>query len=224
MRKPKNFSKHDMVKLSPKTATQKEVWDEFYRRSLITLTGAAGSGKTMCAIYLAFKEVFNDWYKKVVIVRSAVPTRDIGFLPGDQSEKMEVYERPYMDICDFIFNYQSNNYRNLKEAGYLDFMPTSFLRGLTIDDAVIVVDEFSNMTFHELDSILTRVGEDSKIVFCGDIDQTDLFRSKSDKPGFHEFMNVLDNMPSHWNAHFTADDILRSGIVKEYLQTKARVK
>ncbi len=216
----KTFSLHDLEDIRPESANQQKLFD--HRDTPIkTATGVAGTGKTLVSLYLAFLDVLdkNTNYRQVKIIRSAVPTRDLGFLPGSEQEKVEVYEQPYRDLCDVLFKYQSKNYDNLKEVGYLSFATTSHLRGLTFDESIIVVDEFSSMTFQELDTIITRVGVDSKIIFCGDVSQTDLI-NRRDRPGYYEFMKVLNRMSNHVNIDFTSEDIVRGDLVAEYLTAK----
>ena len=155
--------------------------------------------------------IFNN----VIIVSSAVPSRDIGHLPGDEKEKTEVYTQPYVSICDDLFS-RSDAYQRLKEQKIIEFMITSFIRGITLDDSIIIVDECQNMTDMELNSIITRVGERSKIIFCGDFRQTDLYK-KTDMSGLKKFMAIVDMMPSVKTFEFGIDDIVRSSLVKEYI-------
>jgi phosphate starvation-inducible protein PhoH len=181
------------------------------------LHGVAGTGKSFIALYKALEEVLdrNNPYQRVVLVRSAVPSREIGHLPGDEKEKTEVYQLPYVNICSDLFN-RADAYQRLNEQGVIKFMITSFVRGITLDDSVIIVDEAQNMTDMELNSIITRVGERSKIIFCGDFRQTDLYK-KTDMSGLKKFMVIADMMPSFRTIEFDVKDIVRSDIVKEYI-------
>ena len=160
-------------------------------------------------------------FERVVIVRSAVPSREIGHLPGDEKEKTEVYQLPYVEICEDLFNH-IQPFQRLQEQKSVNFMITSFVRGITLDNSIVIVDECQNLNFHELDTIITRVGQDSKIMFCGDFFQTDLVKS-SDKSGLTQFMKILDAMEAFENIEFTIGDIVRSGFVKEYLINKIRL-
>lgn len=222
----KSFSIHDLEKIQPKTTNQEQAFYHYNSDTpILSMTGAAGTGKTLISLFLALRDVFDPKtdYKQVKLIRSAVPTRDIGFLPGSVWEKLEVYETPYMDICDSILKYKSKNYERLKELGYLSFDTTSYLRGLTFDNSIVIVDEFANMSFHELSSIMTRVGVNSRIIFSGDVAQNDLQIKNKDKTGFYDFMRVLENMENHVNVQFTTDDIVRSDIVAEYLVAKEKL-
>ena len=191
--------------------------------------GAAGTGKTFISLYLALQDVMDLKHpaEKVILVRSLIPTREIGFLPGDEEDKAALYQVPYQNMIQFMFempNEQSfsNLYDRLKSQGSLYFLSTSFLRGLTFDNAIIIVDECQNMNFHELDTIITRVGQESKIIFCGDFAQSDLQRT-NEKNGLHDFMTILEEMKEFNCTEFTIGDIVRSGFVRSYLINKTRM-
>jgi predicted ribonuclease YlaK len=180
-------------------------------------------------LFLALQAVMDlkTKYEKVILVRSLIPTREIGFLPGDEEDKAALYQVPYQNMVQFMFeqpNEQafSNLYDRLKGQGTLYFLSTSFLRGLTFDNAIIIVDECQNMNFHELDTIVTRVGQDSKIMFCGDFDQTDLQRT-NEKNGLHDFLRILEEMEEFNCTEFTIGDIVRSGFVRSYLINKIKL-
>ncbi len=190
-------------------------------------SGAAGTGKTFITLYNALRDVLNvnTPYDKIYIVRSLVATREIGFLPGDHEDKSSLYQIPYKNMVKFMFELPTAAdfemlYGNLKAQETISFWSTSFIRGTTLDRAILIVDEFQNLNFHELDSIITRIGEDSKIMFCGDATQTDLLKT-NEKNGIIDFMNILRNMPSIDIIEFGLDDIVRSGLCKEYLLAKA---
>jgi phosphate starvation-inducible protein PhoH len=203
-----------------KTPNQQLVYDFFENENNVVLHGLAGTGKTFISLYLALNELFKpkSYKDKVVIVRSVVPTREMGFLPGSEKEKMKTYEIPYQAMCNDLFG-RGDAYEILKTKNQIEFMSTSFLRGTTLDDCIIIVDEAQNLTFHELDSIITRVGVNSQILFCGDCGQTDL-----DKPwdqcGLDPFMTILDNVNNFEKVEFSYDDIVRSGLVRDYLIAK----
>ena len=186
----------------------------------LLLHGIAGTGKTFLSLYLALEEVLDPStvYDDVFIVRSVVSTRDIGFLPGDEQEKVSIYEAPYRSICRELFGIK-DSYDALKQQGNIKFMSTSFIRGITINNAVIIVDECQNLNFHELDSIITRVGRNSKIMFCGDYTQTDLTR-ENDKRGIFNFMNILSSLEEFSTVEFGVDDIVRSDFLKSYIIAK----
>jgi len=207
----------DMKTIEPLTENQKGFFEAYDDSKIMMLLGVAGTGKTYIALYHALEEILNKHsiYEKVIIVRSAVPSREIGHLPGDEKEKTEVYQQPYISICQDLFE-RHDAYQRLVEQKAVQFMITSFLRGTTLDNAVIIVDECQNMTDMELNSIITRVGERSKIIFCGDFRQTDLYK-KTDMSGLKKFMTIADMMPSFKTFEFGVDDIVRSDIVKEYI-------
>jgi len=207
----------DLKVVEPLTYNQRRFFELYEDSIIMLLHGLAGTGKSYIALYKALEEVLDkgNHFQQVVIVRSAVPSREIGHLPGDEKEKTEVYKAPYIDICDDLFG-RSDAFQRLQEQGVVQFMITSFVRGITLDDSVIIVDESQNMTDMELNSIITRVGERSKIIFCGDFRQTDLYK-KTDMSGLKKFMVIADMMPSFKTIEFGVDDIVRSSIVKEYI-------
>ena len=218
-----------MVSVKPITDTQKVVFDTWKKEKNQFLFGAAGTGKTFVSLYLALNDIFNlkTKYDKVVLVRSLIPTRDIGFLPGDEEDKSALYQVPYQNMVQFMFeapNEQAFNtlYDRLKGQGSLFFLSTSFLRGLTFDNSIIIVDECQNLNFHELDTIITRVGQDSRIIFCGDFDQSDLVKH-NEKNGLHDFLRILEEMEEFNCSEFTIGDIVRSGFVRSYLINKAKM-
>lgn len=183
----------------------------------LVISGFAGTGKTFMASYLGYSGVFSGEYSKLVYIRSAVPTRNIGFLPGTDKEKVEVYEAPYIDIATELLG-RGDAYDILKKKGMVHFMPTSFIRGVTLHNAVIIVDETQNMTYHELDSIITRMGDNCRIMFCGDIMQADLYKN-----GFEDFYKVISSMDEFDFVDFKKEDIVRSELVKNYIIKKDEI-
>jgi phosphate starvation-inducible protein PhoH len=206
-----------MKVIEPLTDNQKLFFDAYENSNIMLLHGVAGTGKTYIALYHALEEALDksNPYRRVIVVRSAVPSRDIGHLPGDEKEKSEVYTEPYVEVCQDLFG-RHDAYQRLEEQGVVKFLITSFVRGITLDDSIIIVDECQNMTDMELNSIITRVGDRSKIIFCGDFRQTDLYK-KTDMSGLKKFMAIADMMPSFKTFEFGVDDIVRSAIVKEYI-------
>ena len=228
-KKNKEINANSLVAIKHITDNQKVVFDTWKKGKNQFLFGAAGTGKTFVSLYLALKDVLDlkTKFDKVVLVRSLIPTRDIGFLPGDEEDKASLYQVPYMNMVQFMFemsNEQQFNtlYDRLKGQGTLFFLSTSFLRGLTFDNSIIIVDECQNLNFHELDTIITRVGQDSKIVFCGDFDQTDLVR-QNEKNGLHDFLRILMEMEEFNCLEFTIGDIVRSGFVRNYIINKMKL-
>ena len=228
-KKNKEINHSNLVTIKSITDNQKLVFDSWKEGKNQFLFGAAGTGKTFISLYLALQSVMNlkKPYDKVVLVRSLIPTREIGFLPGDEEDKAALYQVPYRNMVQFIFEMQNeqefnNLYDKLKGQGTLYFLSTSFLRGLTFDNAVIIVDECQNMNFHELDTIITRVGQDSRIIFCGDFDQTDLVK-QNERNGLHDFLRILEEMEEFHCLEFTIGDIVRSGFVRSYLINKIKL-
>ena len=210
-----------LKKVVPKTPNQSLTIDSFNNNFNLVLHGVAGTGKTFLALWLGLKEVLAGNYQKVIIVRSVVPSRDIGFLPGTAGEKMAIYELPYQNICSELFG-RGDAYEILKQKFQLEFVTTSHLRGLTFNNAIIIVDEIQNLNIEEIDTVITRTGSKCRIIFCGDIDQTDLYRSKYDKTGVPQFLDIIENCESFSFVEFEEEDIVRSGIVKEWLVAKLR--
>jgi len=208
----------------PLTENQRLFFDAYKRGDyFLALHGVAGTGKTFCALYKALEEVLdkNNPFKKVIIVRSAVQSREIGHLPGDVTEKMEIYQQPYVQIADTLFG-RKDAYQRLNEQGFVEFISTSFIRGMSFDDAIIIVDEMQNMTFEEIDTVMTRVGYRSKIIWCGDYRQTDLNKKKNDVSGILKFFDVAYHMNAFTKIEFTVDDIVRSSLVKDYIIAKLK--
>ena len=205
--------------VEPLTENQKTFFDSYARGDyFIMLTGSAGTGKSFIACYQAIQEVLDKTssFHRVVIVRSAVQSRDLGFTPGSVEDKMSLYEQPYMQIFHTLFG-RRDSYEALKECGRIEFISTSFIRGMSFDDAIIVVDECQNMNWEELSTIMTRVGYRSKIIFCGDYKQSDLHRKQNDRSGLAKFHKVAKRMFASTNIEFTTDDIVRSSLVKDFL-------
>jgi phosphate starvation-inducible protein PhoH len=217
--------KQEMLnKFDPLTENQKKFFDAYKIGDyFIALHGVAGTGKTFCALYKAIEEVLDkaNPFGKIIVVRSAVQSRDIGHLPGDVGEKMEIYEQPYRQICETLFG-RKDAWDRLEEQGYVKFISTSFIRGMSFDDAIIIVDEMQNMTYEEIDTVMTRVGYRSKIIWCGDYRQTDLNKKKNDVSGILKFFDIAQHMSSFTRIEFTVDDIVRSSLVKDYILAKLR--
>ena len=226
MKRKKPIDSSYMTEIKPLTDNQKVAFEQHELGKNLLLHGAAGTGKTFITLYLALQQVLdeNSPYDKIYIVRSLVPTREIGFLPGDHEDKSALYQIPYKNMVRYMFSMPDDNsfdmlYDNLRAQETISFWSTSFIRGVTLDNSIVIVDEFSNLNFHELDSMITRIGEDSKIMFCGDITQTDLTR-ENDKNGISDFIKILQNMEDFSCIEFGIDDIVRSGLVKSYLIAK----
>ena len=226
LKRKKPINQDLLIPIEPLTDNQKSFFESYADNKQIVAYGCAGTGKTFIALYNALKDVLNEIspYEQIYIVRSLVATREIGFLPGDHDDKAALYQIPYKNMVKYMFQLPTETdfemlYGNLKQQETIKFWSTSFLRGTTLDNSIIIVDEFQNMNFHELDSIITRVGENSRIVFCGDGRQSDLIKDK-ERNGISDFMDVLRKMPSFDIIEFDINDIVRSGLVKEYLVAK----
>ena len=227
--KNKEISSKDLVVIKPITDNQKVIFDTWKKGQNQFLFGAAGTGKTFVSLYLALQDVMDlkKPYDKVILVRSLIPTREIGFLPGDEEDKSALYQVPYQNMVQFMFKMPNETafnslYTKLKAQSSLYFLSTSFLRGLTFDNSIIIVDECQNLNFHELDTIITRIGQDSKIIFCGDFAQSDLQRT-NEKNGLHDFLRILEEMKEFNCTEFTIGDIVRSGFVRSYLINKTKM-
>jgi predicted ribonuclease YlaK len=226
MKRKKPINLDYIKKIEPLTPNQELFFDLYKKNQNLVAYGCAGTGKTFIALYNALLDVLDPKtpYEKIYIVRSLVATREIGFLPGDHEDKSSLYQIPYKNMVKYMFEMPDDNafkmlYSNLKSQGSITFWSTSFIRGTTLDNAIVLVDEFQNLNFHELDSMITRVGEDSKLMFCGDATQTDLVKTV-ERNGIIDFMRILNNMPSFDTIEFQAEDICRSGLVKEYIVAK----
>ena len=229
MSKKIEITNSDLVKIEPVTDNQKLVFESYNKGKNQFLYGCAGTGKTFITLYNALRDVLSQTtpYEKIYIVRSLVATREIGFLPGDHDDKSLLYQIPYKHMVKYMFEMSTDAdfemlYGNLKTQGTIDFWSTSFIRGTTFDNAIIIVDEFQNLNYHELDSIMTRVGQDSKIMFCGDATQSDLTKT-NERNGIMDFMRIIRLMPSLDIIEFGVEDIVRSGLVKEYILAKMEV-
>lgn len=209
--------------IKPLTSNQQATFDAYRQGFNLMLHGFAGTGKTFCALYLALEEILtkSTTYDKIVLVRSVVPSRDMGFLPGSIKDKIAVYEEPYKEICDDLFD-RGDGYNILKMKRLIEFTTTSFLRGLTFNNAIVIVDETNNMTYQEIDTVMTRLGNNSRIIFCGDYRQTDL-NKPHEKTGIISFMNVTKRINSFRHVEFQKEDIVRSGVVRDYLIQKTEM-
>jgi len=223
-RVPAKLKLDDLIEFEAMTDRQADSIDAFQRGNHLILNGSAGTGKTFLALGMALEVVMDKGtpYDQVVIVRSIVPTRDMGFLPGDEDEKSAVYEAPYVSICNDLFQ-TANAYDRLKDQGVIKFISTSFIRGITLKNCIVIIDEVENLTFHEIDSVVTRLGQDSRLVTCGDFYQSDL-TSRVDKNGLFKFMEIAEHLTKMVTITFTPEDIVRSGFVRDYIMTKERLK
>jgi predicted ribonuclease YlaK len=226
MKRRKPISAELLIDIEPLTENQKKLFQSYSEGKHLVAYGAAGTGKTFISLYNSIKEVLNEItpFEQIYIVRSLVATREIGFLPGDHDDKADIYQIPYKNMVKYMFQLPTETdfemlYGNLKQQETIKFWSTSFVRGTTLDNSIIIVDEFQNLNFHELDSIITRVGENSKIIFCGDATQSDLIKT-NERNGISDFMTILKKMPSFDIIEFGIDDIVRSGLVKEYIVAK----
>jgi predicted ribonuclease YlaK len=209
----------DLRAFEPLTDNQKLFFDAYKRGDyFIGLFGSPGVGKTFLALLKSLEEVLDkgNSFDKIVVVRSAVQVRDQGFVPGDLDEKMQIYEQPYVEICNTLFG-RSDAWQRLKEQSYARFISTTAIRGISIDDAIIIVDECQSMTWHELSSVITRTGHRSKIIFVGDLKQNDLVKTRNDVSGLQDFLRVAKTMPEFTSINFTSDDIVRSSLVKSWI-------
>ena len=226
MKRKKPINSDFLRDIEPLTDNQKVLFDAYDAGKNVVAYGAAGTGKTFITLYNALCDVLDQStpYEKIYLVRSLVATREIGFLPGDHEDKSALFQIPYKNMVKYMFEMPTDSdfemlYGNLKTQGTISFWSTSFIRGTTLDNAIVIVDEFQNLNYHELDSIITRVGENTKIMFCGDATQSDLTK-QNERNGIADFMKILRFMPSVDLVEFGVDDIVRSGLCKEYLLAK----
>lgn len=206
-----------LVTIDPLTTNQQTFFTNYNTGKSQFLVGYPGVGKTFLSLYKAFQDMeLNNQYRQIIIVRSAVPTRELGFLPGTEAEKAAVYELPYKKICSDLFG-RDDAYEILVKHNIVKFITTSYIRGITLDDSIVIVDEFQSCNGHELASLVTRIGTNAKILFCGDFAQTDLTKL-SEKQGAVKFFNIIKQLPDFFDVNtFTADDIVRSDLVKAFI-------
>jgi len=227
MKRKKPIGNTYLLDIEPITDNQKKLFDSYAEGKHLVAYGTAGTGKTFISLYNALADVLDETtpYERIYLVRSLVSTREIGFLPGDHEDKADIYQIPYKNMVKYMFQMPTDAdfemlYGNLKAQETIKFWSTSFIRGTTLDNAIVIVDEFQNLNFHELDSIITRVGENSRIIFCGDASQTDLQKT-NEKNGILDFMKIIEQMPEDFAMiEFNVNDIVRSGLVREYLVRK----
>lgn len=227
MKRRKPINSNYLLNIEPLTENQEVMFKEYDSGKNIYASGCAGTGKTFVALYLALRDVLNEDspYEKIYIVRSLVATREIGFLPGTHEDKASLYQIPYKNMVKYMFEMPDDAafdmlYEGLKSQETISFWSTSFLRGSTLDKAIVIVDECQNLNFHELDSIMTRVGEDTRIMFCGDANQSDL-QKINEKTGILDFQRIIASMTDDFAMiEYGIEDIVRSGLVKNYLIAK----
>lgn len=210
----------ELYQYEPLTENQKKAYNSWDDGDHLCLTGTAGTGKTFIALYLALESVLEKQapYHKITVVRSVVPTRDMGYLPGTKEEKQEVFETPYKNIMVELLG-DDTPYRRLVHNHQLEFITTSYIRGMTIDNSIIIVDEMQNLNFHELDSVITRVGQNCRLIFCGDYHQSD-FKEGGEREGVMKFMRIIESMKDFTIVNFGWEDIVRSDFVRDYIMAK----
>jgi phosphate starvation-inducible protein PhoH len=213
----------DLRAIKPLTSNQDNTFTAYQQGYNLMLHGSPGTGKTFCALYLALNEILSgkSSYERVIIIRSVVPSRDMGFLPGSMKEKISVYEDPYREICDSLLG-RGDGYDILKMKKIIHFISTSFLRGMTFNNSIIILDEAQNLESHEINTVMTRIGDNSKIIICGDFKQTDLVK-RYDRQGITELMTITKHIQSFSHIEFGANDIIRSGLVREYILARERL-
>lgn len=214
----KTLTIQDLKSIKPINTPQKQMFESYFSGNFILANGSAGTGKTFASIYLGLTDLLSKKapQTQMIIVRSAVPSREIGHLPGTELEKLEPYEAPYRDIFGSLFG-RATSYDKMKKQNKVRFVPTSFIRGLTWDNAVVILDEVQNMTFYEINSVITRLGANSKLIVIGDQIQSDLYRKRNDQSGMSDFLKVTEHMGEFDSIMFTKHDIVRSAFVKSWI-------
>lgn len=222
-RKPNaGLAQFQVREIHPLTENQGKLFKAYGEGKNIVASGSAGTGKSFCLLYLMLQDlIYNGEFEKLIIFRSAVATRNIGFLPGTEEEKLAAYELPYKSILNDLFG-RADAYEIMKKKDLVEFLSTSYVRGTTFDNSLILVDEFENLNFHEADSLITRCGKNTRIFFSGDIKQSDL-DGKKEISGYKDFMKIIKEMNSFSTVEFTIEDCVRSGLVKEYLIAKDKI-
>lgn len=222
--KPSKLRIEHLITLDPLTKSQENVFSSWKEGFNLVLSGSAGTGKTYISTYLSLLDILdkNSPEKKLVIVRSAVPTRDMGFLPGTLEEKEDAYKAPYYSILTQLFE-DHDAWKKIETAKQIEFLTTSFIRGITLTDSIVLIDESQNLTYHELCSVITRLGHNTRIIICGDYYQSDFTRS-GDREGLQKFTKILENMKLFDHIEFTWEDIVRSGLVRDFIMTKEMVE
>jgi phosphate starvation-inducible protein PhoH len=212
-----------ITKITPLTDNQERAFRSYKQGKNMFLYGTAGTGKSFIASYLAMKDIqnLNNDLEKLIIIRSVVPSRQIGFLPGSSTDKAKEYEAPYYEIFSKLYE-REDAYLALKQKKQLHFTTTSFLRGITFDNCILLLDECQNMTYQELHTVLTRVGNNCKIILCGDLRQSDL-DERNGKHDLKKIMNIVKHMNRFDFIEMTADDIVRSGFVKNFIMTSEKL-
>lgn len=223
--KDNKYTAHDLKDIKALTDNQRLMIESYINGNIIIASGSAGTGKSYLSLYLALSDIFNKGSprNKIIIVRSATQTKDLGFLPGTKDEKLEPYELPYKDICADLLG-KKTAYDRLKQNEKIVFMSTSLLRGLTWDNAVIIIDEAQSMTLHELDTTITRIGKNSNLIICGDLAQNDLIYKKYETSGFAAILKIFKNISNVEIINFTEHDIVRSNFIKQYIIAKQNLK
>jgi len=215
----------NLNRIRPKTDNQDRAFQAFYNDKHLFLHGTAGTGKTFIAFYLALQDLHSNQtdQNKLYVVRSTVPSRDMGFLPGNQKEKMRVYEQPYYAITSELYS-RGDAYDILKQKNVVEFISTSFVRGTTMSDCFVIVDECQNMSDMELHSIITRAGENCRFIFCGDFRQDDLSSERfKERTGVLDFMKIIRQMDMFELVDFKPEDIVRSELVKQYIIAREKL-
>ena len=217
-RRQKTWTFHDLETLHLLTDAQLEMFRIFRDGYNLIAFGTAGTGKTFIGLYLALREIFDPQSKtnNITLVRSAVQSRDMGFMPGTLEEKISLYEVPYRDmLCELVGRYST--YDDMKVAGLIQFCTTSFVRGLTWNNSIVIIDEVQNMTFHEINSVITRLGEHSRLIVLGDLAQGDLLKRKQETTGMDRLLRIAEHMDEMKTVEFTHEDIVRSDFVKAWI-------
>lgn len=201
--------------IRPKTLGQKKYVDAIKRSSIVFGVGPAGTGKTYLAVALAVYALKNKEIDKIILTRPAVEAGEkLGFLPGDMNEKVDPYLRPLFDALQEMMGQDA--YLRHIERGSIEIAPLAYMRGRTLSNSFIILDEAQNTTKEQMKMFLTRMGENSRIVVTGDVTQIDL--PKNVKSGMIDAIEVLDGVEGIEIVKLTAKDVVRHELVTRIIQ------
>ncbi|MBE6813179.1 MAG: phosphate starvation-inducible protein PhoH [Ruminococcaceae bacterium] len=201
--------------VKPKTLGQKTYLEQIENNTIVFGVGPAGTGKTYLAVAMAVKAFRAKEVNRIILTRPAVEAGEkLGFLPGDLQQKVDPYLRPLYDALFDMLG--AENFQKYQEKGNIEVAPLAYMRGRTLDDSFIILDEAQNTTPEQMKMFLTRLGFGSKIVVTGDITQIDLPDGK--KSGLKEAVRILKNIPDIASVQFSEKDVVRHKLVQDIVK------